>query len=144
VNRLSESLRTIKEIADLIGVSKSTVYRYIKSNSIHKSSQNGSKLLYDESAQKFIIQGLTYDNDSQVESQRTDDESVSELHKDLVKTLKNQIELQIEQLNTKDKQIAELQKSNDQLQQLLLYEQQKNTKLLEENIDTKKWWQWWK
>jgi len=144
VNQLSESLKTTKEIADLIGVSKSTVYRYIKSNSIHESSQTGSTLLYDESIQNFIIQGLTGTNDSQVESQRIVNESGSELHKDLVKTLKNQVELQIKQLNTKDKQIAELQKSNDQLQQLLLYEQQKNTKLLEENIDTKKWWQWWK
>ncbi|WP_219914388.1 DUF536 domain-containing protein, partial [Salmonella enterica] len=71
-------------------------------------------------------------------------ESVDLVNKELIEILKNQIELQVEQLNIKDTQIAELQKSNDQLQQLFLLEQQKNTKLLEENIENKRWWQWWK
>ena len=140
MNRLSESLKTTKEIADLIGVSKSTVYRYIKSNAIHESRRTGSTLLYDESAQKLIKQHFEESNDSQ----KIGDESVDLVNKELIDVLKNQIDLQVEQLNIKDTQIAELQKSNDQLQQLLLYEQQKNTKLLEENIENKKWWQWWK
>ena len=141
---MSESLKTTKEIADLIGVSKSTVYRYIKSNSIHESSQDGSTLLYDESAQKLILKGFDVSTDSNSESQRIGDDSANLLQNELINTLKNQVEIQIGQLNIKDNQIAELQKSNDQLQKLLLYEQQKNTKLLEENIDSKKWWQWWK
>lgn len=141
---MSESLKTTKEIADLIGVSKSTVYRYIKSNSIHESSQDGSTLLYDESAQNLILKGFDVSTDSNSESQRIGDDSTNLLQNELINTLKNQVEIQIGQLNIKDNQIAELQKSNDQLQKLLLYEQQKNTKLLEENIETKKWWQWWK
>lgn len=141
---MSESSKTTKEIADLIGVSKSTVYRYIKSNSIHESSQDGSTLLYDESAQKLILKGFGVSSDSNTESQRIGDDSTNLLQNELINTLKNQVEIQIEQLNIKDNQIAELQKSNDQLQKLLLYEQQKSTKLLEENTDTKKWWHWWK
>lgn len=144
MNQLSETLKTIKEMADLIGISKSTVYRFIKSNAIHESHRTGSTLLYDESVQKLIKQHFDKSNESQTDSQRISDESVDLVNKELVDVLKNQIDLQVEQLNIKDTQIAELQKSNDQLQQLLLYEQQKNTKLLEENIDTKKWWQWWK
>jgi len=140
VNRLSELLKTTKEIADLIGVSKSTVYRYIKSNSIHESGRNGSTLLYDESAQTLIQQALG----EPIDSQRFTSESVGSINKELINVLKNQIELQVEQLNIKDTQIAELQKSNDQLQQLFLLEQQKNINLLEKNVDLKKWWQWWK
>lgn len=141
---MSESLKTIKEIADLIGVSKSTVYRYIKSNSIHESSHNGSTKLYDESAKNLILKGFNITTESNSESKRIDNDATNLLKDELINTLKNQVKIQIKQLNVKDNQIAELQKSNDQLQKLLLYEQQKNTKLLEENIDTKKWWQWWK
>jgi len=148
VNRLSESLKTTKEIADLIGVSKSTVYRYIKSNAIQESRRNGSTLLYDESVQKLIKQAFNdsteSETESRIDSRRIGSESVDLVNKELIEILKNQIELQVEQLNIKDTQIAELQKSNDQLQQLFLLEQQKNTKLLEENIENKRWWQWWK
>ena len=141
---MSQSLKTTKEIADLIGVSKSTVYRYIKSNAIHESRRTGSTLLYDESVQKLIKQHFDDSIESPTDSQRISDESVGLLNKELIAVLKNQIDLQVEQLNIKDTQIAELQKSNDQLQQLFLLEQQKNTKLLEENIENKRWWQWWK
>lgn len=141
---MGESLRTTKEIADLLGVSKSTVYRYIKSNAIHESSQNGSALLYDESALKLIRQGLAIPTESEVDSDRITKESVESVQKELIETLKSQIESQKEQLDIKDTQIAELQKANDQFQQLLLYEQQRNTKLIEENTDKKRWWTWWK
>lgn len=141
---MGESLRTTKEIADLLGVSKSTVYRYIKSNAIHEASQNGSTLLYDESALKLIRQGLAIPTESEVDSDRITKESVKSVQKELIETLKSQIESQKEQLDIKDTQIAELQKANDQFQQLLLYEQQRNTKLIEENTDKKRWWTWWK
>jgi len=144
VNWLSESLKTTKEIADLIGVSKSTVYRYIKSNKINESRRNGSTILYDESVQKLLKKAFSDSTKSESESKRTSSESIYLVNKELIEILKNQIELQVEQLNIKDTQIAELQKSNDQLQQLFLLEQQKNTKLLEENIENKRWWQWWK
>lgn len=144
MNQLNESLKTTKEIADSLGVSKSTVYRYIKSNEIHESSQLGSAMLYDESIEKVIREGLGLSIESSSKSERIDTESIELVQKELIETLKNQVESQKEQLSIKDKQIAELQKSNDQFQQLLLYEQQRNTKLIEENIDKKKWWTWWK
>lgn len=144
MNRLSKSLKTTKEIADLIGVSKSTVYRYIKSNMIQESHRSGSTMLYDESVQIKIKQALSGSIESQTDSRKNENEATELISTELVDFLKNQLELQVEQLNKKDIQIAELQKSNNQLQQLLLYEQQKNTKLLEENIENKRWWQWWK
>ncbi|MCM2140255.1 DUF536 domain-containing protein [Vagococcus fluvialis] len=141
---MNESLKTTKEIADSIGVSKSTVYRYIKSKAIQESHRTGSTLLYDESVQKLIHQHFSTSVKSQTNPQENSTESADSVNKKLIDVLKNQIDLQVKQLNIKDTQIAELQKSNDQLQQLLLYEQQKNIKLLEENIENKRWWQWWK
>lgn len=72
MNQLYKSPKTMKEIADMIGVSKSTVYRYIKAHSIHESSQSGSTLLYNESAVKLIIKGISGTTDSHIESQKID------------------------------------------------------------------------
>lgn len=136
----------MKEIADTIGVSKSTVYRYIKSHSIHESSQSGSTLLYNESVERLIEKGILGDDDSQAESKKIDYESVESNNQTLIMALNSQIETQNNQLFIKDTQIAKLQKSNDQLQQLLLYEQQKTTQLLEQaqKEPESKWWQFWK
>jgi len=43
------------------------------------------------------------------------------------------------EIEDKNNQIESLQTILNQQQQLLLYEQQKNTKLLEENIENKRW-----
>lgn len=136
----------MKEIADMIGVSKSTVYRYIKAHSIHESSQSGSTLLYNESAVKLIIKGISGTIDSHIESKKIDYESAESNDQTLIMALNSQIETQNNQLFIKDTQIANLQKSNDQLQQLLLYEQQKTTQLLEQTNKKpeSKWWQFWK
>ena len=145
MNRLSESLKTTKEIAESIGVSKSTVYRFIKSNLIHESSQIGSALLYDESVEKLISEGLGLTGNSQTKPNESPRESIESVQNELISTLKKQIEDQGEQLKVKDNQIAELQKSNDQLQQLLLFEQQRYiTKIEEDTQKEKRWWQWWK
>ncbi|MGM0260593.1 helix-turn-helix transcriptional regulator [Enterococcus sp. AZ102] len=143
---MNKSLKTMKEIADTIGVSKSTVYRYIKAHSIHESSQSGSTLLYDESIEKLIKQGILRSNDSYSESQKTSYESSDSTDQTLIMALNSQIETQNNQLFIKDTQISNLQKSNDQLQQLLLYEQQKTTQLLEQTQKEpeSKWWQFWK
>ncbi len=38
----------MKQIADMIGISKMTVYRFIKANHIKETSQVGRTLLYDD------------------------------------------------------------------------------------------------
>lgn len=143
---MNKPLKTMKEIADTIGVSKSTVYRYIKSHSIRESSESGSTLLYNESVEKLIKQGILGDDDSYAESKKIDRKSVESTDQILINALTSQIETQNNQLFIKDTQIANLQKSNDQLQQLLLYEQQKTTHLLEQTQkeSESKWWQFWK
>lgn len=85
----NEAYKTMKEIADILAVSKPT-------NAITESFKQKSD------KERFITSRI--------------DETNYDI---LIKNLKEQITL-------------------------LIYEQQKNTKLLEENIENKRWWQWWK
>lgn len=129
-------MKSTKEIADMTGLSKMTVYRYIKANNITETSQEGRTLLYDDTSVKLIIKGLLVKDDVTDVTPNSNEEYIEKLEEinEILKT----------ELDTKNEQIENLQTILNQQQQLLLYEQQKNTKLLEENVDSKKWWQWWK
>lgn len=128
-------MKSTKEIADTIGLSKMTVYRYIKANNITETSQDGRTLLYDDASVKLIIKGLLT-KDSVTDVTPNSNEEYIEKLEEINEILKTE-------LDTKNEQIENLQTILNQQQQLLLFEQQKNTKLLEENVASKKWWQWW-
>lgn len=133
-------MKSTKQIADILGVSKMTVYRFIKSNNITETSQDGRTLLYDDTSVNLIVKGLL------------DKTNVTDVTLNDASDFKEDYVIKIEEMNVflkkeieeKNNQIESLQTILNQQQQLLLYEQQKNTKLLEENIENKKWWQWWK
>ncbi len=130
-------MKSTKQIADILGVSKMTVYRFIKSNNITETSQDGRTLLYDDTSVKLIVKGL---------SEKTDvtPNDTSDFKEDYVIKLEEMNVFLKKEIEDKNNQIESLQTILNQQQQLLLYEQQKNTKLLEENIENKRWWQWWK
>lgn len=133
-------MKSIKQIADILGVSKMTVYRFIKSNNITETSQDGRTLLYDDTSVNLIIKGLSDKTD--VTDVTPNDASV--FKEDYVIKLEEMNVFLKKEIEDKNNQIESLQTILNQQQQLLLYEQQKNTKLLEENIENKRWWQWWK
>lgn len=140
-------MKSIKEMADLLQVSKMTVSRYIKSIGATETAKDGQMLLYDDAVVNLVIKGLSKDDEQET---KTNDVTANFKY-DYIKNLENSnnfLQKEIidknKQLIAKDVQIESLQKILNQQQQLLLYEQQKNTKLLEENIENKRWWQWWK
>lgn len=133
-------MKSTKQIADILGVSKMTVYRFIKSNNITETSQKGRTLLYDDAAVTLILKGLS---DKKDKPDVTSDDT-SKFKKEYVIKLEEMNTFLKKEIEDKNNQIESLQTILNQQQQLLLYEQQKNTKLLEENIENKKWWQWWK
>lgn len=49
-------MKTIKEIADALGVDKQRVYRYIKKHRISEAHQEAGVMWYDEVAETLIIQ----------------------------------------------------------------------------------------
>lgn len=140
-------MKSIKEMADILDVSKMTVSRYIKTIGATEVAKDGQTLLYDDAVVNLVITGLSK---NKKQDTVTIDDTVDfkvEYIKNLEESnnfLKQEIEDKNKQLMSKDEQIESLQTILNQQQQLLLYEQQKNTKLLEENIENKRWWQWWK
>lgn len=139
--RNDETFKTMQEIADIIGISKSTLFRFLKANSFHETFKKRNTNMYDETTTKAIIESFEQEKDGKRSISLRNDETADEI---LIDSLKAQISLLKKHDEEQKEQIKKLHELLDQQQQLLLYEQQKNTKLLEENIDTKKWWQWWK
>ena len=140
-------MKSIKEMADILEVSKMTVSRYLKSIGATEAAKNGQTLLYDDAVVELVIKGLSK---NKVQSTETNNVTVDfkdeyiKILEDSNSFLQKEIEEKNIQLMSKDEQINSIQTILNQQQQLLLYEQQKNTKLLEENIENKRWWQWWK
>jgi len=142
---------SVTEISEKLQISKIMVYRFIKDNEIKHSAKDGRTFLYDMTAFQTIYEGLkeksiiSSDDNIEITENNDNDESFNNKDNSMIfEIMKSEIEI-------KNKQIDELTEMNktlnvtlQQQQQLLLYEQQKNTKLLEDNIENKRWWQWWK
>ncbi|WP_399292394.1 hypothetical protein [Vagococcus fluvialis] len=140
-------MKSIKEMADTLDVSKMTVSRYIKSIGATEAAKDGQTLLYDDAVVNLVITRLSKNKKQDTTTINDAVDFKVEYIKNLEESnnfLKQEIEDKNKQLMSKDEQIESLQTILNQQQQLLLYEQQKNTKLLEENIENKRWWQWWK
>ena len=52
-------MKTVKQIADALGIDKQKVYRYIKKNHISEVHQSGSKMYYDDTVEAQIIKDLS-------------------------------------------------------------------------------------
>jgi len=52
-------MRTIKQIADEIGVDKQRVYRFVRKNRINEAHHERNVMYYDEAAEKLINQHFT-------------------------------------------------------------------------------------
>ena len=139
--RNDETYKTMKEIADILEVSKPTLFRYLKANSIQETFKKQNANMYDETTTNVIIEGFKKEKEDNHFNQLRNDETTDKM---VIEGLKEQIDLLKKHDEEQKEQIKKLHELLDQQQQLLLYEQQKNTKLIEENIDTKRWWQWWK
>lgn len=135
--------KTLKEIADELGIDKQKVYRYVKKNHINEVLQSASVKQYDEVAQKQIISHFLKQN------------SINEAHQNHFKSTSNDAvyDALLKQLETKDKQIQRLQDENDNLQKLLDQEQQLNAmaqqklQLLEQKQEEppkRKWYEFFK
>jgi len=94
-------MKTVKQIADEIGIDKQKVYRHIKKNHIKEAHQNGGAMYYDETIEaqikQFFSQTATSDEAHQCTS-----ESHQITSNDVV------VQALIKQLEVKDKQIDEL------------------------------------
>lgn len=140
-------MKTIKQIADELGVSKTAVRKKIENLGLSKKVQtNGNRIEVDERQERLIKSAF-----SKKETKTANANEVSEKSETL-RLLSSMVSTLQEQLQEKDRQIERLQielenaqKSVDQAQQLHAMTEQKLL-LLEDKQEEqpKKWWKFWK
>ena len=121
-------MKTVKQIADELGISKQKVYRFIVRNHITASSEVKQSKLYDEAAEKLIKQGFLEDQPYQKSHHEAHKNHINEPVRDVVseaviELLQKELEHKNEQLREKDRQINSLQslvqQLNDENEQLM-------------------------
>ena len=140
-------MKTIKQIADELGVSKTAVRKKIENLGLQSSlRKNGNQFAIDEIQEKLIKQAFS-GNETETKNanqSQTENHEVS----DLVSVLHTTISVLKAELEAKDRQIEKLQMLLDQeqqlhaltVQQIKVLPEQKEPDMAEE----KKWWQFWK
>lgn len=131
-------MKTIKQIADELGVSKTAVRKKIENLGLRSGLQkNGNQFAIDENQEKLIKSAFS---ESEAE---TETETSSRTKTETVSTLVSMLQ---KELDAKNEQIAHLQKLLDQEQQLRMVTEQKLL-LIEEKQEQeeppKKWWKFW-
>src|SRR5574342_207136 len=133
---MSENLKTIKELADELGLAKQTVQYHLKFLPTENRQKNNSgSIVINLEEQKFIKKRLTKikkvqptENRQKTDrksTKRNEELSVNSLLLEQIKDLKNNRDKQLE---NKDKQLNQMQNLLDQQQRLALQDK----KLLEE------------
>ena len=124
---MSERYYTIKELSDIAGTSKVTMFRFIKKNSFHEAKHRGNANLYSETDKNIILEGFNHKDGS-----KTNETKRNETSNELIEELKKQIAMKDSQISKLHEIITQDQKLLDQQQQLNLSSQ----KLLESKNDT--------
>ena len=103
-------MKTIKQIADELQIPKQKVYRYIKSNHINEAHQENGIMYYDEVSEMAIKYAFL---------QKAASNETSDTHQDYTHIndtyFQSVIDVLMKQLETKDKQIEQLQRTVEQL-----------------------------
>jgi len=140
-------MKTIKQIADELGVSKTAVRKKIENLGLQSSlRKNGNQFAIDKIQEKLIKQAFS-GNETETKNanqSQTENHEVS----DLVSVLQTTISVLKAELEAKDRQIEKLQMLLDQEQQLHALTAQQIKELPEQKepnmTEEKKWWQFWK
>ena len=132
-------MKTIKQIADELGVSKTAVRKKIENLGLRSSLQkNGNQFAIDENQERLIKSAFS---ESEAE---TKTETNSQTETETVSALVSMLQ---RELDAKNEQIAHLQKLLDQEQQLRMVTEQKLLQIedkQEQEEQPKKRWQFWK
>ena len=128
----------ISEAAEIIGVTRRCLEKRIKSNKTPSKKENNKRFVWV--SQEFAttehgngIPFATYEENTNEYELETEANQLHERYESEIQTLRSQIESSHQQVLTKDKQIEELLKQQDQGQQLAAMQQKTIDKLTEQN-----------
>lgn len=139
-------MKTIKQIADELGIDKQRVYRYIKKNHINEAHQKNGVMYYDEVVESDIKQAFSQNEPHQASA--SNDTVIDVLVKQS-EMLQKELEIKNKQIEELNERLAENQKLLDQAQQLhamteqkmrLLEQKEEKTEEEEEEVHKKPWW----
>lgn len=128
--------KTLKQIADQLGVSKQQVYRFVKRNGISEAYQDNGTMYYSETAEALIIKGILDSGIQPISRQRNSDatsephcDAHQEVHQDTREAHRDAhtetlISMLQKELESKNRQIEQLNEALQKSQQLLDQEQQ--------------------
>ena len=110
-------MKTIKQIADELGVSKQKVYRFIVRNHITASSEVKQSKLYDEATEMLIKQGILEDEPYQKSHHEAHQNHINDtVSEAVIELLRKEMEQKNEQLQEKDRQIREKDQQISEMQ----------------------------
>lgn len=142
--------KTVKEIADELGYSKTYIMQTIKANNLQSKLQTkGNRFLIDKKLENALRKLLSKKTENKESEQIANNPQI--VREEHLADLRAQIELLKQQIEIKDRQIEEKDKQLDQQQQLTLQAMKENQVLQleleaqKEQLDqdkkvTKKWW----
>jgi hypothetical protein len=139
--------KTIKQIADEIGIDKQKAYRYIKKNHIKESHQKSGVMYYDEATEKLIVQAFSKYTVSSEAHQNHINDTVNDM---LISMLQKELEIKNKQIEELNLRLAEAHKMAEQAQQLhgadkaLELKEAQEPKLLEEQKPKKRGLFFWR
>ena len=142
-----EKGKTIKQIADEIGIDKQKAYRYIKKNHIKESHQKSGVMYYDEATEKLIVQAFSKYTVSSETHQNHINDTVNDM---LISMLQKELEIKNKQIEELNLRLAEAHKMAEQAQQLhgadkaLELKEAQEPKLLEEQKRKKRGLFFWR
>lgn len=125
---------TMQELANIIGVNKSTIFRYLKKESIAPATTNRNTNYYSATVLQHLKQH--FQDHSQKETKH---DQLIAIQQQQIRQLQQELDDEKtradEQLHEKDDQIKHLHQLLDQSQQLILNAQEENKKLLPTAVD---------
>ncbi len=139
--------KTIKELADELGYSKTYISQTIKSNGLQSSLRKvGNRFAIDEELEMSLKQILSVG--SQTEERKQFANKTQTENDDLFAFFKDQLKEKDKQLSKKDEQIFEL---NERLREtiIMLNDSRKELSQTKQNLvefesqKNKKWWKFW-
>ena len=145
---------SIKELSELAGTDKQSIYRFLKKNHIDpienqtELNQKSNANYYDEDAKELILQAFEEKEDAKNESQS----DYLTLQNDYIELLRQQIDSLKKEIDTKNVQINDListlnttqQANNEILKNNQILQSQVNAievkKIESETVKKKHWW----
>lgn len=109
-------MKTTKQIADGLGVSKQQVYRYIKKHCINEAHQENGVKYYDEAAESLITQGFSQNTaSSEAEQKHINDTAIEAV----ISMLQKELDAKNEQIAAQQRQIEQLTSALDHVGSVL-------------------------